>query len=102
MLAGRTEVNEEDFALLSRVAFDCVPADRSGVIRALREGLSPCSTGLASGLVSRTLEDLEALRIAERPEGNGSGHVLTSLAKPLLVATGATSPKMHIERNGGK
>jgi hypothetical protein len=96
VLAGRIEVNEEDFALVSRVAFDCIPADRNVVIRALRQGLSPYSTSQPSGLVSRTLEDLETLGIAERTGGNGSSHALTNIAQTLLAGTGATSPKMHM------
>ena len=96
VLAGRTEVNEEDFGLVSRVAFDCIPADRCVLIQALRKGLSPYSTGQPTGLVSRTLEDLELLGIAERTGGNRSGHALTNNARTLLAGTGATSPKMHM------
>lgn len=95
-LAGRTVVSEEDFALVSRAALDCIPGARMVVIRAFRDGVSPYSTGMAEGLVSRTLEDLEALRIAERAEASGSSHTFTNRAQMLLTGAGVTSPKMHM------
>jgi hypothetical protein len=96
VLAGRKKVSEEDFRLVSRAAFDCIPEARMRVIRALRDGVSPHSTGLASGLVSRTLEDLEALGLAEKTEASGARHVFTKRAQELLIGAGATSPKMHM------
>jgi hypothetical protein len=95
VLAGRASVTEDDFALVSRAALDCIPGSRIATIRALRNGTSPYSNGLASGLVSRTLEDLEALGICERRNGNGSEYTFTKAAEALLAGAGLLSPKMH-------
>jgi hypothetical protein len=95
-LAGRTEVTEDDFALVSRAAFDCIPEARMRVIRALCNGASPYATGLAHGLVFRTLEDLEALGLTEKTEACDGNHIFTECAQELLTGAGVTSPKMHM------
>jgi hypothetical protein len=90
------EVTEDDFALVSRAAFDCIPEARMRVIRALRDGVSPYSTGLADALVYRTLEDLKALGLAEQTETDGSSQIFTRCAQELLAGADVTSPKMHM------
>jgi hypothetical protein len=97
VLAGRGEVSEADFALVSRAAFDCIPGVRSVVIQALRNGTSPYSTNLPPSVVCRALEDLEALGLAARRENTETGHMLTPCALQLLEGIGATSPKMHMD-----
>jgi hypothetical protein len=96
VLAGRTEVTEADFALVSRAALDCIPSARAAVIRVLRNGTSASSSGLLGGLLNRTLEDLETLGICERPEATGSDYALTRSAQDLLAGAGLTSPNMHM------
>ncbi len=102
VLAGRTEVTEEDFALVARAAFDCIPASRIAVIQALTDGASPYSTGLPPSLASRTLQDLETLGIAERTEANGGIYAFTRTARDLLAGVGSTFPQNAYERYGGK
>jgi len=98
VLAGREEVNEEDFALVSRAAFDCIPGVRGAVIRALRNATSPYSVGLPSSLVYRTLDDLEALGLAARPTDAERDHTLSECALRLLAGIGTTFPQNAYER----
>jgi hypothetical protein len=96
VLAGRTEVTEADFALVSRAALDCIPGARIAVIQALRNGTSASSSGLSGGLLNRTLEDLETLGICERKEAIGGDYAFTRSAEGLLTGACITSPKMHM------
>jgi hypothetical protein len=93
LLAGRAEITEEDFALVVRVAIDCIPGSRIAIIRALRSGTNPYSIGLASVLVSRTLEDLKALGICEKREASGSAYAFTQTAECLLAGANITFPQ---------
>lgn len=97
VLAGHASVTEDDFALVSRAAMDCIPGARIAVIRALRYGTSPYSNGLASSLASRTLEDLEAVGICGRKQ-SGSEYAFTQAAESLLAGAGLLSPKTAYER----
>jgi len=93
VLAGRTSVGEDDFALVSRAALDCIPGARRAVIRALRNGANPSSSGLSGGLLDRTLEDLETLGICERGDATGTDYAFTGLAQGLLAGAGLLPPK---------
>jgi hypothetical protein len=101
-LAGRAEITDEDFALVVRVAIDCIPGTRIAVIRALRSGTNPYSIGLANVLVSRALEDLGSLGICERREASASEYSFTQAAEGLLGGCGLTFPQNVCERYGGK
>jgi len=92
VLAGRTQVIEGDLALVARAALDCIPADRSIVLRALTNGASAYSTGLASALAARTLEDLAAVGIAERTEADGRSYEFTRTAQQLLAGAHVLLP----------
>lgn len=96
VLAGRTDVTEADYALVSRTALDCIPGARIAVIQVLRNGASPSSSGLMGGLLNRTLEDLESLGICGRRDAIRSDYAFTRSAEDLLVGAGLTSPKMHM------
>ena len=87
----------EDLALVSRTATDCIPGVRIAVIRALVDGASPYSTGLASGLVSRTLEDLEALGICKRRDTIENPYEFTTSAEGLMAGAGLLSTKMLMD-----
>jgi len=100
VLAGRLEVNEADFALVRRAAFDCIPDMRRKVLSAVMFEHSPYSLGLPEAVVNRTLTDLEALRIAERVS-NGRGSRLTKSASELIAGI-ESSPKMHMNESGLK
>ena len=59
LIDERTEVNDEDYRLVCRVAFDSLPPARSVVINALFEGKRPFSLGLPKATIQRACEDLQ-------------------------------------------
>jgi len=98
LLAGRERIMEPDFALVRRAAFDCIPATRSAVLRAILAEQSPYSTGISSSLVSRTIEDLQALSLVE----SNQPLMLTLHAERLLEGAKCTFPQTAHERDEGK
>jgi hypothetical protein len=70
---GRTEPNKEDFATVARVAEDCLPPNRSAVLKALRiKGVMTLNgveeaTGLPHKTADRVLDDLRVLGVVELP-----------------------------------
>jgi hypothetical protein len=59
LLDRRSEVNEDDYRLVCRAAFDSVPPDRIAVLRAILVGRSPFSLGLPKATTDRAIEDLK-------------------------------------------
>jgi hypothetical protein len=59
LLDGRSEVNDEDYRLVCRTAFDSLPPARIAVLKAIFEGRSPFSLGLPKATIDRAIEDLE-------------------------------------------
>jgi hypothetical protein len=59
LLAGRSEVNDTDYTLVWRVAFDSLPPGRVSVVRALLDGKSPHALGLPKATIDRAMEDLQ-------------------------------------------
>jgi hypothetical protein len=80
LLDGRNEVNSADYALVKRVAFDCIPTLRRRVVQALIDSrdlnsLKPGST------LTYCVQDLEALKLLEERH-------LSSLSVELLTIAG--------------
>jgi hypothetical protein len=67
VLMGRTEVNEEDFALAKRAAWDSMPPVRKAVLKALILNQQPKDAifDLPETTVQRAAEDLIAIGLAE-------------------------------------
>jgi hypothetical protein len=80
LLDGRSTVNEADFRLVRRAAFDSLPPARRAVLEALLRGERPHATGLPKSTVSRALEDLRLVGVL-RPEDPAD---LSELARRLL------------------
>jgi hypothetical protein len=81
LLDRRSEVNDEDYNLVCRVAFDSLPPTRTVVLRALIEDKSPHSLGLPKATIGRATEDLQFAGIV-------FGSQLTATAEELLVGAG--------------
>jgi len=58
LLDGRAEVDDSDYQLVQRAAFDSIPPDRAEVLRAILVGKSAFSLGLPKATVARANEDL--------------------------------------------
>jgi hypothetical protein len=90
---NRSEVTEEDYALMRRAAFDSVLPLRRDVLLALMKGQKPHSLGHPESTVSRTLQDLQACGLVKtvKVAAAGVGHhtySLTDEARALLLAAG--------------
>jgi hypothetical protein len=59
LLDARHEVNESDYKLVCRAAFDSLPPARIVVLKAMIQGKGPFTLGFPKATVSRALEDLE-------------------------------------------
>jgi hypothetical protein len=66
VLNGRTEVGEEEFALIVRAGLDSIPPIRKQVLMALLKGTSAYTLGLPESSVNRALEDLQAIGLATK------------------------------------
>jgi len=85
LLDRRTEVNDDDYELVCRVAFDSLPPARAAVLRALIDGKSPHSLGLPKATIDRAMEDLQfAGIISVGPVGSQ----LLAAAENLLFGAG--------------
>ena len=80
LLDGRDEVSVGDYALVKRVAFDCIPTTRRKMFQALLNGNSIASAAPASTL-RYGAEDLQALGLLEERQ-------LSSLSIGLLTIAG--------------
>src|SRR5262249_4674904 len=76
ILAGRDEVNEEDFQLARRVGLDSIPANRRRVLDCLMKERRPWSnkelekaSGLPAAVLSRLLDDFVGLGLIAPKEG---------------------------------
>jgi hypothetical protein len=78
LLDGRDEVSEDDYAIVKRVAFDCIPTIRRRLIEAVMSGTTP--SGAASTL-SYCTQDLEVLGLLDH-------HKLSPLSVELLTLAG--------------
>jgi hypothetical protein len=58
MLDGRGAVEEADYQLVQRVAFDCIPAARRAILDALIDGQALNTVHLAPSTRSYVVEDL--------------------------------------------
>jgi hypothetical protein len=90
-LMGRAEIDEEDFKVIRRAAFDSLPPSRRSILERVMEGGSPYSDGLPLSTVNRTIADLEACGVLRRysaGEGKsnpGPSYLLTDRVKELLA-----------------
>jgi hypothetical protein len=95
-------VTEDAMTLISRVAFDSIPPRRRDVLRALMDGKNAYSLDLASSVVERALEELEAVGLLNKPKGYSQAS-LSDLAISLLEGAQlceprAISPQFLLER----
>jgi hypothetical protein len=97
VLAGRQEVSEEDFGLVRRAAFDCIPAVRRAVLEALLQNRSAYSLGIPAAVVSRACEDLVAVGLIE-PSARLGHQIAHSTLR--LVEGFDSSPKTHSNERG--
>jgi hypothetical protein len=93
LLDGRPDVNEGDYKLVRRAAFDSLPPARIAVLKAILGGKSPFSLGLPKATVSRALEDLELSGVLIKSdnclgEGFECPRTLSENARGLLDSAG--------------
>jgi hypothetical protein len=60
LLDGRHAVTEDDYSLVRRVAFDCMPPARAKILKGLIEGWNPKDLGMPTSTVHYAKEELEA------------------------------------------
>ena len=103
LLAGRDLVNEEDFLLVRRVAFDSIPATRRRILDALASGKQPSDAGLPSSTCNYAVLDLRSLKLVvhawDSAEGMGV-QFLSRQAKRLLVEAGIRVKRGRYGRRG--
>jgi len=78
LLAPRSSVEGEDYHLVQRVAFDCIPTARRRLLDTLIRGEKADKCGLPSSTLSYVKEELQALDLL-------TGDELSALARSLLV-----------------
>lgn len=101
LLDARSEVNEDDYKLVCRAAFDSLPPSRIAVLDAILQNKSPFALGLPKATVSRALEDLELCGILDKQGldaqtgggADGSPRGLSETAKDLLVGAKIQGPE---------
>jgi hypothetical protein len=82
MLGARSSVEREDFQLVQRVAFDCMPTARRRLLDTLMCGEQADKSGLPSSTLSYVKEELQALGLL-------TGDGLSALARDLMTSAGA-------------
>jgi hypothetical protein len=82
LVAARNSVEAEDYCLVRRVAFDCIPTARRKVLDALIRAEKIEGSGLPSSTLSYVKEDLRALDLL-------TGDQLSEQARSLLAKAGA-------------
>jgi hypothetical protein len=96
---GRAVVNEDDLALVYRVAFDSLPTARSAVLLALIHGRNPYTLGLPESTTHRALEDLQSVGLVADTV-TGQTPTLTDKADELiqyLEPSMSTFPLLRID-----
>lgn len=92
-LMNRAEVNEEDFALIRRAAWDTIPPLRRKVLEALQAKQSPYTLSLPRVMVSRALEELQIVGLVIMQTKGAFGEEqraeLSAKALELLEASGS-------------
>jgi hypothetical protein len=78
LLDSRPDVGEQDYAIVKRVAFDCIPTKRRRLIEAVCEGWIPEG---ARSTLSYCVEDLQVLHLLEERQ-------LSKLSLELLTLAG--------------
>ena len=86
LLGPRGEVDDEDMAVVRRVAFDCIPQNRWTILKTLAEGKMQCEISLPAKTKQYAMEELEALGLTTKE--NGAAWTLTQFAADLLRAAG--------------
>lgn len=89
LLDGRSEVNEDDFALVRRVAFDSMPPLRSEILRTLCAGDGIGNIKAPGSSLHYTREELETQELLE-------GSELTDFARELLVRAGVMDADLDV------
>jgi hypothetical protein len=92
LLDGRGRVEDSDFALVCRAAFDSLPPVRRAVLEALIDGRSAYSADQPSVMVGRAIEDLNLVGVAALA-GKGEQATLTKAAGRLVAEAGLPKPK---------
>ncbi len=82
LVMERAAVEEDDYRLVQRVGFDCIPAQRRRALDALIRGARPEASGLVSSTLSYALGDLEALGLLAKD--TLSQYALSGYARDLL------------------
>ena len=88
LLVGRTKVEVEDMDLVVRVAFDCIPTNRTMVLTDCintERGEQPGTLSMAGSTLSYAREDLASVGLLE-------DKALSTLARDLLVQVGILEP----------
>jgi hypothetical protein len=108
LLEGHSEVNEEDYKLVCRAAFDSLPPARMVTLKAILEGKSPFTIGLPKATVSRTLEDLELSGVLVKSSIAGQAadsdclRALSETARNLATGAGLLKPEPAGEVSNGE
>lgn len=84
LLDGRRSVEDCDFILACRAAFDSLPPARSAVLAPLIRGQNPYSVGLPPSTVQRALEDLQSVGVVCGSGVDGHAAKLSEEAAHLL------------------
>jgi hypothetical protein len=98
LLAGHPEVNEEDYKLVRRVAFDSLPPARIAVLQAKLAGKSPFSLDLPKVTVDRAVEDLKLAKVLK--EVGGFSEYAQKLLLSAGVPPGAQDDSATVPENG--
>ncbi len=103
LLDGRAEVNDDDYKLVRRAAFDSLPPARIAVLKALFDGKSPFSLGLPKATIERAIEDLELAGVLTE-KGDFSGEASSLLAGACVtqaISKTLESGKSEVPENCG-
>ncbi len=103
LLAGRDLVDEDDFLLVRRVAFDSIPATRRRILDALASGKQPSDAVLPFSTRNYAVLDLRSLKLVvhawDSVERMGL-QFLSRQAKRLLVEAGIRVKRGRYGRKG--
>jgi len=103
LLGGRDLVDEEDFLLVRRVAFDSIPATRRRILDALASGKQPSEAGLPYSTCNYAVLDLRSLKLVVHAWNHAEGmgvQFLSRQAKRLLVEAGIRVKRGRYGRRG--
>jgi hypothetical protein len=91
LIEGSAEVTEAGMRIIRRAALDCIPPVRRAALQAFTAGRSPYSIGLPPVLISRGVEDLQAVGLVQKLQ-NGEA-ALSAIAIELLRGAGVPFPQ---------